>query len=277
MFDLAGLLVGYNDYMTIFDGFILGLLQGLTEFIPVSSSGHLVIAQHFLGVQHSATFDVLVNLGTFLALVVYFRKRIWELTMRLFKHRDIRLARNLIISAIPVGVAGFFFKDFFESAVIQSPWVVVVTLAVIGAVMIVLDKLPRASQRTPEDLNPQRAGAIGLAQMLALIPGVSRSGSTIIAGRLAGLSYAQAAEYSFLLSIPVMFGVVLIGFFGSDGREFIANNFGVWAISNIAAFASGLFAVGFMLRFLAKNNLVGFGLYRICLAILVLVVLLAAG
>lgn len=267
----------YNIRMTLLDGLILGILQGVTEFIPVSSSGHLVIGQYFLNIQHSATFDSLVNLGTFLALVFYFRKRIWELAVRIIKERDIRLARNLFISAIPVGVAGIVFKDFFEGAAVQSPWVVVTTLFVIGAIMIVLDKLPRAKDTEPEQLSVPRAGWIGLAQMLALVPGVSRSGSTIIAGRLAGLTYAKAAEYSFLLSIPVMAGVVLLGFVGSDGREFIANNFGVWAISNIAAFVSGLLAVGFMLKFLANHNLVGFGIYRIVLAFVVVVTLVFIG
>lgn len=264
-------------YMTIFDGLILGILQGLTEFIPVSSSGHLVIAQYFLGVEHSATFDSLVNFGTFLALVFYFRKRIWDITLRIFKERDIRLARNLIISAIPVGVVGLLFKDFFESSIVQSPWIVVTTLIVFGVIMIVLDKLPRASAVEPEGLSVPRAGSIGLAQMLALVPGVSRSGSTIIAARLAGLTYAKAAEYSFLLSIPVMAGVVLLGFVGSDGREFIANNFAVWAVSNIAAFICGVLAVGFMLKYLAKNNLVGFGYYRIGLALVVIATLVFVG
>jgi undecaprenyl-diphosphatase len=268
---------GYNSFMTIFDGLILGILQGLTEFIPVSSSGHLVIAQYFLGVEHSATFDSLVNFGTFLALVFYFRKRIWDITVRICKDRDIRLARNLIISAVPVGVVGLVFKDFFESSIVQSPWVVVTTLIVFGVVMIVLDKLPRASDVEPEGLSIPRASGIGLAQMLALVPGVSRSGSTIIAARLAGLTYAKAAEYSFLLSIPVMAGVVLLGFVGSDGRDFIANNFAVWAVSNLAAFMCGVFAVGFMLKFLAKNNLVGFGYYRIGLALVVIATLLIAG
>jgi len=260
--------------MTILDGLILGILQGVTEFIPVSSSGHLVVGQYFLNVQHSSTFDSLVNLGTFLALLFYFRKRLWDLAVRLFKERDIRLARNLFISAVPVGIVGIVFKDFFESAIVQSPWIVATTLIVFGTLMIVLEKLPRASAIEPEDLNIQRAGGIGLAQMLALIPGVSRSGSTMIAGRLAGLTYAKAAEYSFMLSIPVMAGVVLLGFVGSDGREFIANNFAVWAVSNIAAFVCGILAVGFMLKFLARNNLVGFGIYRICLALVVIATLL---
>jgi len=266
--------VRYNTCMSIFDGLVLGILQGLTEFIPVSSSGHLVIAQHFLGVQTSPVFDSLVNLGTFLALVIYFRKRLWEIAVRLFTKHDIRLVRNLIISALPVGLAGVLLKGFFESSYIQSAWVVTVMLLALGVVMLVLDKLPQASTvKSEEDLSPKRAALIGLAQMLALLPGTSRSGSTIIAGRLAGLSYERAAEYSFLLSIPVMFGVVIMGLVGHEGRQFIHDNFAVWAVSNVAAFVFGLAAVGFMLRFLAKGNLKGFGVYRIVLAAIVIITL----
>lgn len=261
--------------MTILDGIVLGALQGITEFIPVSSSGHLVIAQHFLGLQVSPVFDSLINLGTFLALLVYFRKKLWDIAKQIVSGRDYRLARNILISAIPVGVAGYFLKHFFESSTIQSPWVVVVTLALVGTVMVTLEKLPRASTVSGgETLTPKRAGFIGLAQMMALIPGVSRSGSSIIAARIAGLTYAKAAEYSFLLSIPVMFAVVVMGFVGSDGREFIHANFALWATSNVVAFVCGIVAVGFMLKFLAKGNLGVFGWYRLSLAGIVAALLL---
>lgn len=261
--------------MTVIEGVLLGALQGVTEFIPVSSSGHLVVAQHFLGITPSAIFDSLINLGTFFALVIYFRRQLVELMKRLVIHHDSRLARNLIISAIPVLAVGFLAKGIIEGPLIQSAWVVVVTLVVVGVIMVVLERLPRASQiKTYEQLSPKRALAIGLAQMCALVPGVSRSGSSIIAGRLTGLSYAQAAEYSFLLSIPVMFAVVLLGFVGQEGREFISQNFWLWLTSNLAAFIFGLCAVGFMLRFLAKGSLVGFGWYRIGLAAITAIVLI---
>lgn len=264
--------------MSVIEGVLLGVLQGVTEFIPVSSSGHLVVAQHFLGLPVSAVFDSLINLGTFLALVVYFRKRLWDIAVRLVTKRETRLVRNLAISALPVLAAGFFFKHLIESSAIQSAWVVVGTLITVGIIMVILERLPRASAVAQyEDLSPKRALAIGLAQMCALIPGVSRSGSSIIAGRLTGLSYAKAAEYSFLLSIPVMFAVVAMGFIGHEGRDFIANNFWLWLTSNAAAFICGLLAVGFMLRFLAKGNLVGFGWYRIILALVVVIVLVMTG
>jgi undecaprenyl-diphosphatase len=263
--------------MTVLQALILGLIQGLTEFIPVSSSGHLVIAEHALGLHGSPTFDAMVNLGTFLALVIYFRHRIIEILQRIFVGHDLRLARNLVISAIPVGIAGFFFAHFFESAFIQQPLVVAFMLVSIGAIMIFIDRLPRLSDVPTEDqLTPKRALAIGVAQMLALIPGTSRSGASIVAGRLLGFDYKTAAEYSFLLSIPVMAAVVLRGLVSSDGRDFIVHNFAVWAVSNVAAFVAGMIAVGFMMRYLAKGNLKSFGYYRIALAAAVLVVLMFA-
>lgn len=264
--------------MSIWQGVVLGVLQGLTEFIPVSSSGHLVVAQHFLGLPVSPTFDSLINLGTFLALLIYFRKQVWDICKRVAVHHDTLLVRNLAISAIPVLLAGFLFKHFFEHPAVQSPWVVVGTLFAVGIVMLLLERLPRAGDIKEYDgLSPKRALAIGLAQMCALIPGVSRSGSSIIAGRLAGLTYAKAAEYSFLLSIPVMFAVVLFGFVAPEGRDFIANNFWLWLTSNLASFVCGLLAVSFMLRFLAKGNLVGFGWYRVALAVVVVGVLVFVG
>ena len=267
----------YNRGMTIIDGLILGVLQGLTEFIPVSSSGHLVIAQHLLGLQTSPVFDSLVNLGTFLALIVYFWKRMWGILIRIVRDHDFRLTRNIIISAIPVGFLGFFFASFFEQPFIQQPLVVAVMLVLIGIVMIIVEKLPKLPDvMTADELSPKRAALVGLAQSLALIPGTSRSGASIIAGRLVGLNYQKAAEYSFLLSIPVMGGVVAKGLIGSEGRQFIHNNFSVWVVSNLAAFAFGLLAVGFMIRFLAKGNFKIFGYYRIALAALIVIVVVFA-
>lgn len=272
-------MVGYNKLMTemsAIEGVLLGALQGVTEFIPVSSSGHLVVAQHFLGLPVSPVFDSLINFGTFLALLVYFRERLWDIAVRLVTKRETKLIRNLAISAVPVLAIGLLLKELIESEAVQSAWVVVVTLILVGIIMIILERLPRASIVADyEDLTPKRALAVGLAQMCALVPGVSRSGSSIIAGRLVGLSYAKAAEYSFLLSVPVMFAVVVLGFVGHEGREFIAANFWLWLTSNVAAFICGIFAVGFMIRFLSKGSLVGFGWYRIALAVVVTTVLVA--
>lgn len=260
--------------MTILQSIVLGLIQGLTEFIPVSSSGHLVLAQHFMGIDPSLTFEALVNLGTLLALLFYFRKRIWDILVSLVKQREIKLIRNLIISAIPVGVVGILGKNFFESAAVQSPVVVSAMLLSVGLVMVVLDKLPKLEPlKSGDELSPKRAGIIGIAQIVSLIPGTSRSASTMIASRLMGLNYQKAAEYSFLLSIPVIGAVVVMGMLNAEGVAFIQNNFGQWLASNIAAFVGGLVAVSFMLKFLAKGNFKVFGYYRIILGIVIIALL----
>lgn len=253
---------------------ILGLIQGLTEFIPISSSGHLVIAQTFLSGASDHLFLEFINIGTFLALLVFFRKRIWNILVDIFKHRNFKLAGNILLTAIPAGIVGFLLADFIGStAFFSSAWVVVCTLLIVGVVMVVLEKLPKASSvKNGEAMPWWRALVIGGAQVLALIPGVSRSGSTIITGRLMGLSAAEAAEYSFLASLPIMFGVtvkVLVSDF-----DYLAAHAGTLVVSNIFAFISGLLAVGFLMRYLSKHSLAVFGWYRIALAVVVAVILL---
>lgn len=254
---------------------VLGLIQGLTEFIPISSSGHLVIAQTFLSGASDHLFLEFINVGTFLALVVFFRKRIAGIFKDIFVNKNFKLARNIIITSVPAGLVGFFLADFINATpqFFGSAVVVMITLALVGAVMVVLEKLPKASPVADgEKLSPLRALAIGGAQMLALIPGVSRSGSTIIAGRLAGLKPAEAAEYSFLASLPIMLGVTIKTFFGDT--EYLLEHLPTLAVGNIAAFISGIFAVGFLMRYLAKHSLAIFGWYRIGLAVVLGIVLL---
>lgn len=263
--------------MTIFESLILGAVQGLTEFIPVSSSGHLVVGQYWLGLQVSHAFDVAVNFGTFLALIIYFRRRIIDIARRIVIEKDYRLGRNIVISAIPVGIIGYFFDSFLAGPFFTSPLTVAFMLLLVGIIMIIVDKVPHLSALSKsEELSPKRAGFIGVAQVLALIPGTSRSGATMVAGRLAGLTYKEAAEYSFLLSIPVMAAVTFKSFISDDGQAFIRDQFYVWMVSNAAALVFGLIAVGFMLRFLSTGNFKIFGYYRIGLSAIILVSLLFA-
>ena len=253
---------------------ILGLIQGLTEFIPISSSGHLVIAQTFLSGAGDHLFLEFINIGTMLALFVFFRKRIWAILVDIFKHRNFRLARNIILTAVPAGVIGYVLAGFIEETpFFTSATVVVFTLAIVGIVMVVLEKLPKASPvENGEKLSAGRALGIGFVQTLALIPGVSRSGSTIIAGRLLGLKPAEAAEYSFLASLPIMLGVT-VKVLASD-HAYLTAHLGTLAFSNLIAFISGLLAVGFLMRYLAKHSLAVFGWYRIGLAVVLAVILL---
>lgn len=253
---------------------VLGLIQGLTEFIPISSSGHLVIAQTFLSGASDHLFLEFINIGTMLALFVFFRKRIWEIILDVFVRKNYRLARNIIITAVPAGLVGFMLSDFIGSSIFFASAVVVVfTLAIVGVVMILVEKLPKLSPvQDGERLGWGRALVIGAAQTIALIPGVSRSGSTILAGRFMGLSPAAAAEYSFLASLPIMMGVTAKVLFGDF--DYLTAHAGTLFVSNLAAFVSGLFAVGFLMRYLSKHSLAVFGWYRIVLALVVATILL---
>ena len=262
--------------MSIFEAIFLGIIQGLTEFIPVSSSGHLVLAERLFGAGHDHLFLEFINIGTALALIIYFWPKITDLLEEAIFRRNIALARNILISALPAGLLGLVLADFIESsAFFSNTWVVAIMLLVVGVVMVVLEKLPRLSGvKDGAHMSSNRALGIGLAQTLALIPGTSRSGSTIIAGRLAGLKPAAAAEYSFLLSIPIMLGVIAKLFLKSSDREYFVAHMPAVIVGNIFALVSGLIAVGFLMRYLAKNNLAVFGWYRIVLSVVVIGVLL---
>lgn len=262
--------------MTIIESIVLGAVQGFTEFIPVSSSGHVVLAEHFMTGASDHLFIEWINIGTVLALLIFFRARIVQIIREVFQQKNYTLARNIIIACIPAGLAGFLLANIIESnGFFSSAWTVVVALFIVGIAFVVLEKLPRLSEvGSGERLPWKRALSIGFVQVLALIPGVSRSGATIAAGRIAGLSRANAAEFSFLVSIPIMLGVTAKLFLKSSDRSYLVANFGTLAIANFVAFAAGLVAIGFMMRFLRKNSLAPFGWYRIGLAVFAGAVLL---
>ncbi len=262
--------------MNILETIVLGLTQGLTEFIPVSSSGHLVVLQELFSGASDHLFIEFINIGTLLALVVYFRRRILSILQAVFLNKNFVLARNILLTAIPAGTVGFLLSDFIaSSAFFGSTVVVTIALAVVGIIMIILEKLPRAtSVKSGEKLSPWRATAIGIAQMFSLVPGVSRSGSTIIAGRLAGLNPSSAAEYSFLASLPIMLGVTLKVFVKEGDRAYFMDHLPMLVLSNTVAFIAGILAVGFLMRYLSKHGLVAFGWYRVGLASILTVYLL---
>ena len=263
--------------MNPLESIILGATQGFTEFIPVSSSGHLSIVQGILGTDPSTShlFLEFINLGTLLALILFFRKKIWAILVDIFKNHNYKLAINILITSIPAGIIGLLLSDFIEStAFFGAITTVAVAMLVIGLVMIFLEKLPRASAvKDGAHLSKPRALAIGLAQAFALIPGVSRSGATIIAGRLSGLSPSESAEYSFLASIPLMLAVVGKSFL-SDA-DYLTANLPTLALSNAVAFITGLLALYFIFSYLKKSNSLRiFGIYRVALATGLLIALI---
>ncbi len=252
--------------MNVFEAIILGLIQGLTEFIPVSSSGHLLLGHEILGNTESTLgFDVALHVGTLLALIIFFSRDIVVLLKNVLKQNsEGRLARLLLYATVPAMIAGLLLSDYIDEQ-LRSPIVVAIMLAVVGIIMIFADKMV---QRAQKEVSLKNGLLIGLAQTAALIPGVSRSGATITTGILLGLERKQAARFSFLLAMPIVagsaLGLVVKGeSLGSTGN-------GALAFGMIAAFASGLFAIRFMLRSIAKLGLKPFAYYRIALAVVVL-------
>jgi len=261
--------------MSIIDAIVLGLVQGVTEFIPVSSSGHLVITSKLLGVGNSFTFDVLLNLGTLLALVIFYRKRIWSIITSVFKGKDWPLLAKLIVATIPAVVIGLAFNDIIEQ-LNDYVGIVIISLVVVGVLMVFGGKENKEADdcEISQSVDWKKAIKIGLAQMLALIPGVSRSGITILTGLRSNLTAKKAAEFSFLMAIPITAGATFKTLLSSGGMEFIKTNFLSFAIGNIVSFAFGMVAINFLIKLISKRGLKDFGYYRIILAAVLTILLL---
>ena len=264
----------YNKNMNILESTVLGLVQGITEFIPVSSSGHLEITQRILGAGGRAEdfhfFLELINFGTLFALLFYYRQTIWEILQRVFVKKDYKLALNILITSIPAGIIGLVLSKVIEKMPFFSSLTTIgFAMGFVGLIMIFVNKLPHLSKLKDEnELTPGRALAIGLAQTFALIPGVSRSGSTIITGRVMGLDSKSAAKYSFLASLPIMIAVCGKSLLSSSSRAYIASNLGMLLLSNLVAFISGLIALQIVMKYFKKENSIpSFGVYRVILAV----------
>jgi len=195
--------------MSYFDAIILGIIQGLTEFLPVSSSGHLVLAQEILGVnQPGIAFELVVHLGTLIAVFVYFRATIWRLTRAacgVGSAEDRRVVLWLIVGTVPAGVLGVLLKDFFEQAFaspVSTSWELIITGGILLATRFV--------RHGNHPISFWSALVMGCGQAVAIMPGISRSGTTIAAGLFAGVRPSTAAEFSFLLSIPAVAGAILL-------------------------------------------------------------------
>ncbi len=254
--------------MSIIDAIVLGLVQGVTEFIPVSSSGHLVIASSLLGVGNSFIFDVLLNIGTLLALIIYYRKRIWSIIVRVFQGREWILIAKLVVATIPAVVIGLLLDNIIEM-LNGYILVVVVTLLAIGILMILFGSENKDSddREIEQSVGWKKTIKLGLAQMIALIPGISRSGITILTGLKSNLSAKRAAEFSFLMAIPVTAGAICKTLIGG-GVEFIKTNPLSFVIGNITSFVFGILAISFLIKLISKKGLKPFGYYRIALAII---------
>ncbi|HEX6355018.1 undecaprenyl-diphosphate phosphatase [Actinophytocola sp.] len=269
--------------MSWLEALVLGLIQGLTEFLPISSSAHLRISAAFAGWDDpGAAFTAVTQLGTETAVIIYFRKKIGRLLVAWFRslrrgaswsdNSDSRMAWLVVVGTIPIAVLGLLFEDDIEHA-FRDLRLIATTLIVFGILLGIADYVGR-KERDLDHLTAPHGIAFGFAQALALIPGVSRSGGTITAGRLLGYKRAEAAEYAFLLAVPAVFasGLYQLKDIGGDDSP----PWGPTIVATIVAFGVGYAVIAWLMRFISTNSFMPFVVYRIALGIL-LIVLVATG
>ena len=251
-----------------FEGILLGVIQGLTEFLPVSSSGHLTIVSYFLNAKDAGlTFDILLHFATLISVIICYRKDLWEL----IKHPFQKYVGLIIIASIPAGIAGVFFGDFFES-LFESIWVPTIALFVTATLLFIADRF--RGNKQGNEMTVWMAFLIGMMQMVAICPGLSRSGSTIFMALLLGLSRTEAAKFSFIMSIPVVLGSFLLECVDifSAGSTFTLSP--VYLGAALAAGISGILAIKLVVSLLNKGRLRYFGYYCVGAGMLTALLLL---
>ena len=269
--------------MSLIEAIVLGIVQGLTEFLPISSTGHLRIVPAFVGWDDpGSAFTAIIQLGTTLAVLIYFRHDLWRIAKAWLgslrqptserRSRDAHLGWFIVIGTIPIGIFGLIFKDQIENGA-RSLYLIGAALILFGLVMLAAERVAK-QERGIESMTARDGLAVGIAQALALVPGVSRSGATISAGLFLGLDREAAARYSFLLSTPA---IVLSALFelkgvispGPGDDPLNASAFDL-IVATILAFVVGYWSIRFLLRFVAHHSLGAFVAYRVALGALVL-------
>lgn len=272
--------------MTVLESIIIAIVEGLTEFLPVSSTGHMMLTQGVLGIHSTAftkAFTVMIQFGAILSVLLYYWRRflpcsiqgVAEVETREDGLSGLNLYVLMLVGFLPAAVLGFLLDDYIES-LLGNLWVVVATLFIGGLAMIYLDK--RLSNAEPQRVTLRRAITIGLFQCIAMIPGVSRSMATIFGGMQQGLTRAQSAEFSFFLAIPTMFGATLYKaykLYSEYGLEIFRENWQVLLAGNVVAFLVALAAIKYFIGFVSKYGFRAFGYYRIVLAVLFAILMLA--
>jgi undecaprenyl-diphosphatase len=275
--------------LTPFDAVILGIVQGLTEFLPISSSAHVQIAQQLLGISSMpkpqlTAFIATIQLGTEAAVLIYFWKDIVRISKAFLaglpknsqqtpeQRQDYKLGWLIILGSIPVVVIGYFFKDLIRND-FRSLWVIAFTLIIFGIVLGVADRIGKRT-RSIEQLTTKHGILFGLGQALAVIPGVSRSGGTISVGLLLGYSRQAAARYSFLLAIPAVIASGLFEFFSSYG-QLDQSMIVATVVATFVSFAVGFSVIVGLLRYLSRGSFMPFVIWRVAVGLALLALLSA--
>lgn len=247
---------------------ILAVIEGLTEFLPISSTGHLILAQNFLKInptEFTKSFDIIIQLSAIIAVLVLYWKKIINSKY---------LWKQLIIAFIPTGILGFTLYKYVKNVLLENINITVFALLIGGLILLIVDRLPKQKidSKNIKQLKTRSLLSLGLYQSLSMIPGVSRSAATIVGGLFSGLSRVEAVEFSFLLAIPTMFAASGYDLF-KTGFAFSSYEYSLLFIGSIFSFLSAIVAVKTFTSFVAKHNFTVFALYRIILAIIILIFL----
>lgn len=257
--------------MSIFEVIVLAIIEGLTEFLPVSSTGHMIIGTALMGIQSSEfvkLFTIAIQLGTILSVLVLYYKRF-------FKSMDFYY--KLVIAAIPASILGLVFNDFIDS-LLESPLMVAVMLVVGGIILLFVDRwFNKPTIDDSDEISYAQAFKIGLYQCLALIPGTSRSASTIIGGMTQKLTRKAAAEFSFFLALPMMFGATAVKLlkYYKNGLELSGEEINLLVIGNVVGFIVAIVAIKSFIGVLTKYGFKAFGWYRIVVGLIIIGLLLS--
>ena len=266
--------------MDILEILILGIIQGIAEFLPISSSAHLIIFRDIFGIgsgmsaNMDLTFDIALHFGTLLAIGVFFFKDFIKMIQKGFtkgvKDDDGKILWYLVAATIPAAIVGVLFEEAIENVVRSNYVVIAIALAVMGIIIYLADKFSKET-KTIKKMTLKDAILVGCSQVFALIPGFSRSGTTIAAGRILGLDRESAAKFSFFLSAPVVLGAVCLQLIKGSAWSVIAANRGTFILGILVSFIIGLLCIKYLLKYLQKHNFKIFMVYRVVLAIVVLV------
>lgn len=271
--------------MTIIESIIIAIVEGLTEFLPVSSTGHMMLTQGVLGIESTPyikAFTVMIQFGAILSVLLYYWRRfipvsipgLVEVKEREDNLSGIKLYILMFMGCLPAAIFGLLLEDYIDQ-LLGNLWVVVATLFIGGVVMVLLDK--RFKQDKPIRVTPLKAVLVGFFQCIAMIPGVSRSMATIFGGMQQGLSRGQAAEFSFFLAIPTMLGATLLKaykLYKAEGIAIYQENWQSLLVGNVVAFVVALLAIKYFISFVSKYGFTAFGYYRIALAVVFAILML---
>ncbi len=253
------------EQQTIAEALLLGILEGLTEFIPVSSTGHILLAGHFLGFRSTGrAFEVLIQLGAILAILSVYFGRLWKLLLDLPRDaRTRRFVAGILIAFVPAAVIGALGHSFIKSVLFETPMLICVTLIIGGVILLVVDRATFTPRyRDVMDFPLSVSLGIGLFQCLAMIPGTSRSGSTIVGALLLGADKRSAAEFSFFLAMPTMAGAFAYDLY--KNRDILsAADLPIIAAGFVAAFLAAVIVVRFLLDYVSRHGYALFGWWRL--------------